>query len=61
MGYDRGDSFPFDFEPNGIPLGSKSIGKLSLRSYPNQFERKWKLKKFSVEAIPKRSYIGNVC
>ena len=22
MGYDRGDSFPFDFEPNGIPFGS---------------------------------------
>ena len=21
MGYDRGDSFPFDFEPNGIPFG----------------------------------------
>ena len=24
MGYDRGDSFPFDFEPNGIPLGSEN-------------------------------------
>ena len=24
MRYDRGDSFPFDFEPNGIPFGSKS-------------------------------------
>ena len=24
MGYDRGDSFPFDFEQNGIPFGSKS-------------------------------------
>ena len=22
MGYDRGDSFPFDFGPNGIPFGS---------------------------------------
>ena len=22
--YDRGDSFPFNFEPNGIPFGSKS-------------------------------------
>ena len=41
MGYDRGDSFPFDFEPNGNPFGSKSKGKLSLRSYPIQFERKW--------------------
>ena len=39
MGYDRGDSFPFDFEPNGIPFGSKSIGKLSPRSYPIQCER----------------------
>ena len=25
MGYDRGDSFPFDFEPNEIPFGSKSL------------------------------------
>ena len=24
MGYGRGDSFPFDFEPNGIPFGSQS-------------------------------------
>ena len=32
MGYDRGDSFPFDFEPNGIAFGSKSKGKLSPRS-----------------------------
>ena len=32
MGYDRGDSF--DFEPNGIPFGSKSKGKLSSRLYP---------------------------
>ena len=22
MGYDHGDSFPFDFEPNRIPFGS---------------------------------------
>ena len=43
MAYDRGDSFPFRFsEPNGIPFGSKSKGKLSPRSYPIQFERKWK-------------------
>ena len=42
MGYDRGDSFPFNFEPNGIPFGSKSKGKLSPRSYPIQCERKWK-------------------
>ena len=30
MGYDCGDSFLFDFEPNGIPSGSKSKGKLSI-------------------------------
>ena len=29
MGYDRGDSFPFDFEQNRIPFVSKSKGKLS--------------------------------
>ena len=29
MGYDHGDSFPFDFEPNGFPFGSKSKVKLS--------------------------------
>ena len=42
MGYDRGDSFSFDFEPNEIPFGSKSKGKLSQRSYPIRSERKWK-------------------
>ena len=42
MGYDRGDSFPYDFEPNRYPFGSKSKGKLSPRSYPIQYERKWK-------------------
>ena len=42
MEYDRSDSFPFDSEPNGIPLGSKSKGKLSPRSYPIQCDRKWK-------------------
>ena len=42
MGYDRGDSFRFDFEPNGSPFGSKSKGTLSPRSYPIQCERKWK-------------------
>ena len=42
MGYDHGDSFPFDCEPNGIPFGSKSKGKLSPWSYPIQCERNWK-------------------
>ena len=39
---DLGDSFAFDFNPNEIPIGSKSKGKLSSRSYSIQFERKWK-------------------
>ena len=26
MGYDRGDSYHFDIEPNGIPFGSISKG-----------------------------------
>ena len=30
MGYDRGDSFPFDFEQNGIPFGSKFQMKFHL-------------------------------
>ena len=42
MGYDHGDSYPLDFEPNGNQFGSKSKGKLSPRSYPIQCERKWK-------------------
>ena len=28
MGYDRGDSFHFDFESNGLQFGSKLKGKL---------------------------------
>ena len=52
MGYDRGDSFPFDFEPNGIPIGSKSNGKLSPRSYPIQCERKWKYSFLIVMRLP---------
>ena len=48
MGYDRGDSFPFNFESNGISFGFKSKGKLSPRSYPIQCERKWKYSFLSV-------------
>ena len=48
MGYDRGDSFPFDFEPNGFLFGSKSKGKLSPRSDPIQFEGKWNTSFLSV-------------
>ena len=48
MGYYRGDSFPFNFKPNVVPFGSKSEGKLSPRSYPIQFERKWNTSSLSV-------------
>ena len=48
MGYDRGDSFPFDFEPNEIPFDLKSKGILSPRSYPFHFERKLKYNFLSV-------------
>ena len=48
MEYDCGDSFPIDFEPNVIPFGSKSRGKLSPWSYPIQCERKWKYSFLSV-------------
>ena len=34
-------NFPFDFELNGIQFENKSEGKLSPRSYPIQFERKY--------------------
>ena len=40
--------FPFNFESNGNPFGSKSKGKLSPRSYPIQCERKWKYSFLSV-------------
>ena len=40
MGYDRGDSFPLAFEPNGFSFDTKSNGKLSPRSYSIQFQRK---------------------
>ena len=49
MKYDPGDSFSFDFEPNGIPFGSQLKVKLSPRSYPIQFERKRKYSFLSVE------------
>ena len=33
MEHDLGGSFPFNFDPNGIPFVPKLKGKLSLRSY----------------------------
>ena len=43
MEYDRGDSFPFNFEFNKIPFGSKSNGKLSPWSYSIQLKIKWNI------------------
>ena len=54
MGYDRGDSFPFDFQPNGVPFHSKSKGKLSPRSYHIQFDRKWNTSFLSACATSKK-------
>ena len=51
MGYDCGDSFPFDFEPNGIPFGSKSNGSIESQSYPIQCEKKWKYSFLSVAEL----------
>ena len=48
MGYDRGDSFLFNFDPNGIPFDTKLKGKLSPRSYPIECERKLKYSFLSV-------------
>ena len=50
MGYDPGDSLPFNFEPNGNSFDPKSKGKLSPRSYPIQYERKWNYSFLSVFA-----------
>ena len=54
MEYDRGDSFPFNFERNRIPFGSKSKEKLSPRSYPIQYERKWRHSFLGVARVYRR-------
>ena len=54
MEYDRGDSFPFDFEPNEIPFGLKFKGILSPRSYSIQCERKRKYSFLSVKRLPRQ-------
>ena len=49
MGYDRGDSFPFDFEHKWNSIWfRKCTGKQSPRSYPIECERKWKYSFVSV-------------
>ena len=57
MGYDHGGSFAFDFEPNGIPFGSKPKVKLSPRSYPIQCKRKWKSSFLSVRETRETIYL----
>ena len=57
MGYDRGNSFPLDSEPNGIPNDSKSKVKLSPRSYPIICERKWNTSFLSVKRQPDRKNV----
>ena len=61
MGYDRGDSFPFDFEPNTIPFGSKSKGKLSPRPDPIQFEKKWNTSFLSLPQLTRAIFFSNEC
>ena len=58
MGYDRGDSFHFDFEPNGHPFGSKLKGKLSPRSYPIQSEWKYSFLSASTKVSPVAARVG---
>ena len=41
--------FPFDFEQNGFPFGSKSKDKLSPRAYPIHCEKRWKYSFLSVK------------
>ena len=60
MGYDRGDNFPFNFEPNGILFGLKSKGKLSPRSYPIQCGRKWNYCFLSVTQTPSSEFMTRV-
>ena len=48
MGYDHGDSYFFNSDPNGIPFSSKSKRKLSPRPYTIQCERKWNTSFLSV-------------
>ena len=43
MGYEHGDNFSFDSEPNGFPFGSNSKGKLSPRSSFIELQRKWNI------------------
>ena len=64
MEYDRGDSFLFDFEPNGIPFGSKSKGKPSPQSYPIQCEGKLKyslLSAYKLRFIKSHSVLVTCC
>ena len=61
MKYDRGDSFPFYYEPNVIQFGPKSKGKLTLRSYCIQFKRKCKSMFLSIVAEDRVRVNEQVC
>ena len=60
MEYNRGDSFPFDFEPNanGIPFGSKWKGKQSPRLYSIQYETNHAAISLSVTTCKKLAITG---
>ena len=51
MGYDRGDSFPFDFEPNGIPFVLKSEENCHHDYIPFNVKENAKYLGFSVQRI----------
>ena len=53
MGCDGGASFPFDFEPNGLPFGSRSREGLSPRSCPILCGGRWRY------GLLRKSFISN--
>ena len=67
MGYDHGDSFPFNFEPNGLHLVQMNFETNGLRMVQNrkenchhdhgdiQYERKWNTSFLSAQAVDVRS------
>ena len=57
--YDRGDSFSFDLEPNGIPFGSK----LWPQSHSVKFERKLKsifVSPVGSRILPRKLWVWNI-
>ena len=58
MGYDRGNSFPFDFEPNEIPFGSKLKGNCHHDHIPFNAKRKRNIV-MSGHRVPARRIVGS--